>query len=351
MIKRGNKKAYEFSFAWIFTVFAGAVILFFAIYASTQLVDTKRAESEAKAGKTLGILLTPVETNLEEARASTILVKDETRIFNDCGSYPSSSNNYFGSQRISASIKSSIGQEWNAIPGAENTFHNKYLFSNGIRDEDKNLYTQGNKEFYLFSKPLEFPFKVADLVMLWSDKQHYCFVTTAPEFIDDLEDLGLTEKNIEIVTSGDPDDCKEVEGLKKVCFDSAIDPSCEIEVNSGIQRVIHKTAPSNPVYYEVSSDSFDPFPLLYAAIFSDPKIYQCQIERLGKRAEMLAELHKEKLSSLVVLGCSPGQDPLQSALSSYMSLAENLNDQSLNNLNTQADQVKDKNDERECKIF
>jgi hypothetical protein len=356
MIKRGNKKAYEFSFAWVFTVFIGAAVLFFAIYAATQLVDTKRAEEEAKTGKTIGILLTPVETNLEEARSSTIKVREETRIFNECGSFPDSSNNYFGSQRISASVRSRIAEEWNALPGAENTFHNKYLFSDGATPPDlidENIhFIQGDNEFYVFSKPLNLPFKIGDLIMLWSDQQHYCFVNPHFTIIEDIEDLGLEDKNIEVITSNDPTDCTTYseEEIKKVCFDIPPYTGCYIKVDTINQVVYHGS--SSSVNYVLSSDSFDRFPLLYAAIFSDPEIYKCQIERLGKRAEKLGDLHNLKLIDLANQGCPDGTFPLSDYLQSYSDEANTLKHDSLLIFKSKAKDVKTANDNfAPCKIF
>jgi hypothetical protein len=362
MIKRGNKKAYEFSFAWVFTVFIGAAVLFFAIYAATQLVDTKRAEEEAKTGKTIGILLTPVETNLEEGRSSTIQVKEETRIFNDCAPYLSGSNNYFGSQRISASVRSRIAEEWNPLPGVENAFHNKYLFSDGKLAEnslgDNVRYIQGEDEFYLFTKPLNLPFKIADLIMIWSDQQHYCFVMDDGEngpIIEEVEDLNLEDKNIELIKTGSPEDCKTFadDELIIVCFDTAEDAICDIKVSTadGSGTVKHKSHPDTLNYVE-SSDEFDPFPLLYAAIFSDPEIYKCQIERLGHRASALAKLHDEKLLSLnIVALCLEGINP-HSGYINYIPIAEDLDNTNLINFkDNYVDIVYEENEGLTCKIF
>ncbi|MBU1987905.1 MAG: hypothetical protein KKD94_00275, partial [Nanoarchaeota archaeon] len=123
-MKRGSKKGYEFGFAWIFTIFIGAVVIFLAVYIATQIVGMKQLERESVRGKKIGVLLTPIETELEAEKFATILVPDETMLFNGCDP-PQSLGNPFGSQHISTSIKSSIGGKWDVKneQGVKSTFH------------------------------------------------------------------------------------------------------------------------------------------------------------------------------------------------------------------------------------
>src|SRR3989338_153867 len=145
------KKGYEFSFAWIFAILTGATIIFLAIYFATQISSLKRVEQQTEVGKEIGILLNPVETNLEQAKFVMITLRTETKIYNKCNSGIGN----FGSQELSAKIKSGLGEEWTNDPGVASSFYNKYLFSN---DE---IY--GKKIFYVLAKPFKFPFKPADL--------------------------------------------------------------------------------------------------------------------------------------------------------------------------------------------
>ena len=64
-----NKKALEMSFAWIFAIIAGIVILFLAIYATSQFIKTRRYEIDIQTAAKLAILLDPLETSLEAERA------------------------------------------------------------------------------------------------------------------------------------------------------------------------------------------------------------------------------------------------------------------------------------------
>src|SRR3989338_1140870 len=126
-----GKKGMEFGFAWIFAIVVGAIIIFLAIYSSSRIINTNRNVQDTEIGRQIGILLSPVETNLEEAGKTTITLPGETRIFNECDSLGS-----FGSQDISVSLKSGIGKEWQE-PGVPSSFHNKYIFSESTIEAKK----------------------------------------------------------------------------------------------------------------------------------------------------------------------------------------------------------------------
>ena len=80
-----GKKGVEFSFGWLFALIVGAAIIFLAIYAAIKLVGTEREVLEAGIAKELGIILTPVETGLEEGKVvGPIKFASETRVYNNC---------------------------------------------------------------------------------------------------------------------------------------------------------------------------------------------------------------------------------------------------------------------------
>lgn len=318
-----NKKAYEFSFAWLFTVFVGAVIIFFAIYAATQLVGTKRLEQETIQAKQIGIILSPVETTLEEAKTATISSK-ETQINNDC-----SERGTFGSQDISVSINYGIGGN-SKTSGIKSSFHNKYLFSAKTLEADE--------EFYVLSKPFEFPFKIADLIILWSDTQTYCFISPPPDIKAEIEDLNL--KGVSL------NDC--LSDSKEVCFGAA---NCDINVriNAGSGTVRYENG--EVVSFVESSTSSDKFSLLFAAIFSEPEIYECQLKRIMSRASQIALLQKKK-SEFLGFSCG-GSVPIQSNLDSYSRAALSLTESSQlkETISSEAESLKEKNDFLVCQLF
>lgn len=274
-----NKRGYEFSFAWIFAIMVGAIILFLAIYVTTQIVGLERFKAETKTGKKIGILLNPIATNLEQAKFATIIVPDETIIFNNC-TEPTSFQP-FGSQGISISARQGNLRNENADIGAKSRFHDRYLFSNPE--------VEGKKEFYVLSKPFKFPFKVADLMILWSDKESYCFVNPPTPIENDIDRLNLEDANIRYTNSLSG----ECLTAKTVCFSSTTS-GCDINVNTNqnVMSVTHKN--QQPIYYAESFDNTDKYALLYAAIFSNPQEYECQVKRLMERASQLAILYKNK---------------------------------------------------------
>ncbi|MEK6855140.1 MAG: hypothetical protein AABX73_02875 [Nanoarchaeota archaeon] len=333
-----NKKAYEFSFSWFFAIIAGAVILFLALYATTKLVGTYRLQQDTLRGKEIEVLLSPLETNLEGTRGVVITVPQETRISNRCDE-----NSKFGSQYISASIKSSIGKEWEISPGAESSTHNKYLFSAKT--------TEGKKEFYALSKQFGFPFKIADLIIVWSDKENYCFVSPPQEIEEDIKEI--TQDNIikNLISVNSEAECSQ--DSIKVCFRET---GCSIDVSLGSKSV---TKNGKTVYYAESfGKEEEKYSLLYASIFSEQEIYECQIKRLAKRASEIASLNKEKSLYLTSKGCS-SSPILPSALTEYIAKTQlvisaknslELKTQ-LNALGSSADSLKNKNDQLRCRLF
>ncbi|MBU2616470.1 MAG: hypothetical protein KKB79_00620 [Nanoarchaeota archaeon] len=263
-----GKRGIQFSFAWIFAMIVGAFIIFLAIYASMKVADTGGGATSAKVGKEIGILLNPLQTGFGESTSNLLTLPIETRIHNRC-----SSSGNFGIQTIQVSQKN-FG-EWSAT-NLGSDFENKYIFS-GTDVE--------GTDFFLFSKSFNFPFKVADVVYMTSSEEKFCFVG-APESIDkELRDLG--QENIFL------ENCP-AESVN-VCFDSAqiSGEDCDIEVRRGRKEV---ESDGRIVYFEDDV-------LMYAAIFSDADIYECQVQRLIKRTGELLTIYGGKQDLLAQNGC------------------------------------------------
>ncbi len=257
-----NKRGFAFSFAWLFAIIVGSVIIFLAVYASTSFLDSEKTIGDTEIGKELGILLTPIETSTEEGRKSVISLPEKSVVDNDCIDIGN-----FGSQRIG------VGS------GVSSTFFNKYIFSS-----DKIT----GKELYVFSKRFSMPYKVADVMFIWSDEEKYCFVDPPEEVESDVVNLDLN--NVEVASA--ESECAAES--KKVCFSSF---GCDVDVFLAEKSV---TKNGEKVYYD---DSFD-ISLLYGAIFSDVGIYECQVSRLIKRTSELALIYAEKSDLVAREGCS-----------------------------------------------
>ncbi|MDO8509279.1 MAG: hypothetical protein Q7S27_06390 [Nanoarchaeota archaeon] len=314
-----NKKALEFSFSWIFALMVGAVIIFLAVYFASQFVKTSQLRQDTELGKELGIILTPIETNLETGKITKISMPQEARIFNEC----ISNEGTFGKQKISISTKN-LKDEW-PKPGFPSSFNNKYIFSSEVVE---------GKNFFVFSKPLQIPFKVADLIYIWPVSEEYCFINPPNEIEEEITDLRL---NITIAFSAS--ECSR--DSKKVCFASS---GCDIDISldSGQLKGSLKKKFSERVYFDGST-------LLYASIFSDSPVYECQLKRLMKRTSELSWLYYSKSAFLSPKGCSSN---LEIELSSYANKTFSLNHSlSLRDISLDSQNIRRKNDGLSCKLF
>jgi hypothetical protein len=304
------KKGYlQISFAWLFAIIVGGFILVLAIYTVIQIIDSENMVIDAKTGKEIGILLNPLETGFEEGKTSSFTVPVETRIFNECND-----NGFFGKQLIRISQKSF--KEWTETD-VKVGFTNKYIFS-----ED---FVEG-KKFYVFSKPFEFPFKVADLIYISSSKDNYCFINPPEEIKEEI--LDLKPKNLFV------ENCSE--NSINVCF--AGGSGCDIKVDYDNLKFVGKN--NTRMYFEGDA-------LMYAAIFSSPENYECQIKRLMKRVSSLSQLYSDKAAFISSNGCNSNLNLL-----SLINLANNLeNSQEISLIVNDVEKIQKENDLAECKLW
>ncbi len=265
-----NKKgALQISFAWLFAIIVGTFILFLAIFAVTKFIQTDQTTQTAKTGKEIGILLNPLETGFETGTITFMSMPLETRIYNKCNT-----NGDFGRQVIQVSQKSF--NKWTET-NLDIGFSNKYIFS-----ED---YAEG-KNFYLFSKPFDFPFKITDLIYLIPSTEKYCFIDPPEHIEEELSDLNQPNLLLE--------NCPE--NSINVCFGSGGD--CDISVNQNRESVEKEGGE-----VEYTTDA-----LMYAAIFSDKRVYECQLERVMQRLGSLALIYREKAVFVAQQGCESEMD-------------------------------------------
>lgn len=306
-----NSKGIEMSFTWIFAIIVGIFVLVFAFILISKIVDTGSRQSDAKVAKEIGILLNPLETGFEDGKTASFTIPANSRIVNRC--YPDGN---FGRQVIAVS-QFSFGKWSNS--DIEVGFSNKYIFSNNI--------TEG-KTFYIFSKPFNLPFKVSDLIYITSEKDKYCFID-APEDVED-ELSKLNQRNIFV------EDCEDDDEKIKVCFNSN---GCDVDVRYESGTVFKN---NEAMYFQTDA-------LMYAAIFSDPWLYECQVQRLMNRAELLSELYIDKLGFSASRGCDSN---LNSQLILLSSLTSRFNRSSeLASIKTLANNIEDVNNAAVCSLW
>ncbi|MEK6760568.1 MAG: hypothetical protein AABX93_01445 [Nanoarchaeota archaeon] len=304
-----RKDGIEFSFTWIFAMIVGMTILFLAIYAATRITQTQETVIDASTAKEIGILLSPLETGFESAKTTSLILPKETRIYNKCNN-----NGNFGRQVISLSQKSF--NKWTDTD-IDVGFSNKYIFSDGFVE---------GKKFYIFSKPFEFPFKVSDVIYVTSSDKTYCFDDAPEDIRDELSSLG--QENIYL------ENCPE-ESIK-VCFSG----SCDVYVDYSSKYVEKE---NEKMYF--SGDS-----MMYAAIFSEPEIYECQLKRLMQREVQLIEIYNGKAEIVSAKGCNSDVKNELSILSGMISDikgSENINTAVIGTV----DDIKNKNEISRCRLW
>ncbi len=304
-----KKGALQISFGWLFAIIVGMFIIFLAIYGVIKLMNTEQTTLDVKTGKQIGVLLNPLETSFESAKTSSFTLPAESRIYNGCND-----EGNFGKQLISISQKSF--NKWTET-NLNASFTNKYIFSKRIVE---------GKKFYIFSKPFDFPFKVSDLIYMTSSEEVYCFPDAWGDIEEELSNLNQENLLLENCT----------EEMIYVCFGG----NCDINVNYQ-DGTVEKDG--EIMYF--SSDA-----LMYAAIFSDVAVYECQLKRLMKRVGELSLLYGDKSILIGNAGCDL---EIKTDLAELIVLAGNLDEsQDILGLTTNVENLNEKNDAGgDCKLW
>jgi hypothetical protein len=265
-----NKKAiFGMSFNWIFAILAGGFILVIAIYGASKFIQTSETNLNTQTAARLTSLLDPLETGLASGKATEINFQKQSRFYFTCNdkAFPP-----FGRQTIAFS-EQTFGEKFSEKSEKVN-IKDKYVFTNDLLE---------GKSLTIFSKPFELTFKVADLTMIISD--NYCFYQAPEDVEDDLESLNL--KNI-IFMNNTKEKCNSI----KVCFTSE-QKDCQIKVNPDENYLIKN---NKKLYF---TDN-----LIYAAIFSSPEIYECNVKRLKSKFNELSKIYLTKIKVMERKGCT-----------------------------------------------
>ncbi len=310
-----KNKGFEMSFATIFALIAGAAILFLAIYFASKFIGSQQTGIDAQTAAKLAVLMDPLETSPGESNSNILNFVTKTRIYNDrC-----SNNGNFGNQEIGIA-SSGFGDKWNR-PTYGKEQYNKYVFSDEIEE---------GKEFYVFVKSFNLPFKVSDIFVLTSKK--YCFIS-APEGVkDELERLNAG--NFNFTDSGS--DCPK--GSEKVCFSSSSGCNITVYGEYGFKKGYVSKDEKKMEYIG---------PLLYGAIFSSPEVYECNVKRLKMRTVRLSSVYKDEIKILERVGCN---SQLDAPLSGLITLA-NGDSENLALLQDAAEEIETVNSASECRLF
>ncbi len=310
-----EKRGYlDISFGWMFAIIVGIFILAFAFFFAQKYIGQEEYKIGTTTAKELGVILNPFEIGIESGSSPPpIKTPSNTRIFIGCDE-----DGVFGEQLISASFESTRGF---SEPGVEIGFKNKYIFSEEMVEGD---------EFYVLIMPFNFPFKVADIMILTSTDKEYCFVDAPSDVKKDLLGENFRKDNFKIHP-----DCSR--NSVKICFTSG--NNCDTIVNYN-QGYVMKDGKRLEFYDN----------LLYGAIFSDKDLYECQAKRLILRAEQLSDIYGEKADFLNIRGCQNNMGNDLSLFSSSLALYKDSS--SLNFLSNQVKELETKDyNGRVCAIW
>lgn len=326
MVKKSNllnsKRSIEMSFAWIFAIIAGAFILFSAIYLAIMLVKGGQQTTSVLCAKEITTLFDPMETATFSSKGSYVDFSIESRIYNSCYN-----ENVFGEQRVSCSEKSGMVKEW-PNPNSPVPLKSRYFFSENAE--------QG-KRFYIFSMPFEMPFKVDDIIVMSS--KEYCFEDAPDAVKEEVRNLGISELKTENCTGGETRVCFDYAGCNISVYGKCSGSDCDTEYDYGSVTMDGKT-----VYYAGN--------MMYAAIFSNPEIYTCNLKRLMARLGKIIELYDSEQSSLSGVGCGTASSSTLSALKQTSGSVDGLSLTGIENLRNDAEKVRIVNDDQGgCKIW
>ena len=279
---KSKKAEFDLPFGVIFSIIAGAVIIFIAIFAAVSFANIGKHTQYSEAAQRISSILDPVVNGIASGYSQRVDFKRDTRIYLTCNERTSLSS--FGRQGISFAEESGIVKKWQK-PGAEIQRYNKYIFGENMSE---------GRTLYILSKPFYAGFSVDDIVLLGFEK--YCFIA-APERIQ--EELEVSFGNINF--SSRIDLCPK--NTKTVCFGSSFN-GCNISVLGKCDNnyceddySMGSVAKNGKTMYYFGN-------LIYAAIFSTPDIYECNIRRLGFKTSQLAEVYSGKIEAVKIKDCN-----------------------------------------------
>ncbi len=292
MYKQKQKNAQMPAFGWLFSVIIGAFILFFAFLFVFRFTHIAEQQEQAVTTTSLDILLEPFASSIATGQSDIITLPRNSKLEIDC----SYSDFDFGKNIVKYSTTGQFR--------FSKVVRDKYIFARPIQ----------KRNILVVVLPFEMPFRIADLTLLIG--HDYCFVGLPERYKDLLQELTETNAdaaNIRLEFFSDVNDCSE--DSIKVCKDNL---NCDVSF----------TCADGCSYGTISYGNNDKQYLWYgnlllAAAFSEPELYECNANRLLKRAKLIASIYKTEASMLSSKGCS-SISGLSSQLDRYITQLNNI---------------------------
>lgn len=316
-----HKKGLEMSFAWIFSIIVGVVIIFIAIYAASKFINSGEYGVNTKTAQEIANAFNPLQTTVENGKSDSIELIADTTIYTKCNNIGD-----FGENRISLSEKSGFSKKW-STPGGDIGVKNQYIFAENSIE---------GKKIYFFTSSIQMPFKTADIMMMYSSP--YCFIQAPEAISNELNGLGAENANIEIKNSAG--ECSN-ESIK-VCF-SSYGSECDANVYcDNFECGAGYVKKNNKDFYFVNG-------MVYGAVFGSYENYDCNAKRIMKRLGYLGNIYSEKAKLVSIKGCNTG---LEADMAQLSALANGYSkEQDLIAVNQQANDIEAKNKGLECELY
>lgn len=291
------KKRADFNFVWLFAIIAGTAILVLMIYAAVRFGKTTTTYQDTDLAKQVVSYLDPFQAGPTAASKGTINSKREIVFESSCDS------TNFGYQTLVAKQIRDLNEDFN-IFGTEIKIKNKYVYFS----------KRPSKDFYVFSVPISFAFRVADALIVGSEE--FCFLEgyeKIPNFKSIISTIGKKAIFDENNCTGDS---------IRVCFDYGTncdiqvigdcnDDWCDYEFEAG--RVIKE---GESLEYAGN--------FLYPALFADKETYDCNLMRLFYKNGVLSLIYAQKSDKMSSRNC-PNNLAEDLSLFSQLSFNQNTN--------------------------
>jgi hypothetical protein len=318
----------DFNFVWLFAIIAGTAILLLAIYGAVKFGTTTSKVQSTELARLVTIATDPMQAGFAAVGKSTIKLPKETVFEVECVQ-----DSHFGYNTLSALIRERPNRDFE-VSGIPIRTNNKYLF---VSDKP-------GKEFYVFSMPISFAFRIADVVIM--DSQEYCFI-------------GLDDSNLEGIKNGlktlgekalfGAMNCTE--DSVRVCF--GIGSNCDVIVRPGCTNPSFCENEFEIGVVEKEGNSLEYVGnLLYPAIFSERESYLCNVKRLLYRQSVLTNIYIDKSSHMSSRDCNSGLvNELRVLYDDSFRMSSNLISGDLKEIYIKGKSIKDRERGAQCGLW
>ena len=290
---------------WIFVIIAGSIILLFFVGFGIKYIDLQKSKLNAEIARGIDSTVSGLKLG---GNFKTVKLNDDTNIEFNCDGF---------------TINDEFNHKW-----SENV-----IFSPDNIESD---------ELFVLTRKFAYPFSIENVIFIGYDD--YKIFIIDDEFSKNIRSIIPEDfSNVEFVKVNDLNsiDFNEFKHAKIVSFSR----NDIIErYNDEAEIVIVDPAEIGSLSYDSERYQFIGYTMILGAIFSSPKMYECQSKRLFSKVSVISDIYVNKARYL--------QDCCSNFRCSYLDISTTLNNfkeefstssPNLNNINTLKDNIVDKN--------